>query len=121
MTFWYHRVQGTVIFASGSPFPPVQHNNKTYHPGQGNNAYIFPGVALGVLCSGSITIPEEMFLIASKSLSDMVTENDLANGSLYPPLHMIPQASTTIAVQVMNYAYEKGKWIFFIKFCQNDT
>ena len=54
------------MFASGSPFAPVTYNGKTYHPGQGNNAYIFPGVALGVICAGVKHISDEIFFLAAQ-------------------------------------------------------
>lgn len=81
---------------------------KTYHPGQGNNSYIFPGVALGVICAGSLTIPEEMFLVSAEKLAKMVSSADLDIGSLYPPLNTIRDCSIQIAIEIMNYAYEKG-------------
>lgn len=58
-------LQGTAVFASGSPFAPVTYKGQTFTPGQGNNAYIFPGVALGVICAGIRHISDEVFLIAS--------------------------------------------------------
>lgn len=58
--------QGQCIFASGSPFLPVFYNNKLYTPGQGNNSYIFPGVALGVICAGIRTISDELFLYSAQ-------------------------------------------------------
>lgn len=82
---------------------------KTYHPGQGNNSYIFPGVALGVLCAGAATIPEEIFLVSAQKLATMVTDADLDIGSLYPPLETIRDCSLKIAVEVMEYAYQNGK------------
>lgn len=97
------------MFASGSPFPPVQYNGKTYYPGQGNNSYIFPGVALGVICSGTSTIPEDIFLISAERLAEMVTSEDLNKGSLYPPLETIRECSLKIATKVMEYSYEKGE------------
>ena len=58
--------QGRCVFASGSPFDAVTINGKTYYPGQGNNAYIFPGVALGVISFKVRHIPDTIFLQAAQ-------------------------------------------------------
>lgn len=104
----YIATEGRCIFASGSPFLPVTYNNKTFHPGQGNNSYIFPGVALAVICAGMRTIPEETFLIAASTLADMVTQTDLDSGNIYPPLKDIQKCSLNIACALMKYAYENS-------------
>ncbi|XP_072765665.1 NADP-dependent malic enzyme isoform X3 [Anoplolepis gracilipes] len=102
----YTVTEGRCIFASGSPFLPVTYNNKTFYPGQGNNSYIFPGIALAVICAGMRTIPEEIFLIAAATLADLVTQTDLDNGTLYPPLKDIQKCSLKIACALMKYAYD---------------
>lgn len=104
----YENTEGRCIFSSGSPFPPVEYGGKTFQPGQGNNAYIFPGVALGVIVTGTHHIPEDIFLIAAQSVADHVSQEDLDKGSLYPPLGSIRECSLNIAVGVTKYAYEKG-------------
>ncbi|XP_017102150.2 NADP-dependent malic enzyme [Drosophila bipectinata] len=104
----YTHTQGRCIFASGSPFAPVTYNNRKYYPGQGNNSYIFPGVALGVLCAGMLTIPEEVFLASAERLAELVSKDDLAKGSLYPPLNSIVNCSIAIAEKVVEYAYKNG-------------
>lgn len=102
-------IQGRAVFASGSPFDPVTINGKTLNPGQGNNSYIFPGIALATICAGMKTIPEETFLIASNTLSSIVSDADLDSGNLYPPLKDIQKCSLKIAVDIMAYAYKESE------------
>lgn len=94
---------------------------KTFYPGQGNNSYIFPGVALGVICAGAATIPEEIFLVSAQKLATMVSNTDLDMGSLYPPLETIRDCSLKIAVEVMNYAYENGNFFFIENALNNES
>ncbi|CAF3356919.1 unnamed protein product [Rotaria socialis] len=102
----YEATNGKCVFASGSPFPNVEYQGKTYIPGQGNNSYIFPGVGLAVVICRIRHIPEELFYIAAKTLSDLVTEEDLAIGLVYPSLEKIHDVSRSIAVSLAEYAYE---------------
>ena len=87
----------------------MKYGNRTHVPGQGNNSYIFPGVALGVIAAGMKTIPEDVFLEAAMTLAKIVTEDDLEKGTLYPPLQDIQKCSIKIAVKVMDYAYVNCK------------
>lgn len=104
----YSWSQGQAFFSSGSPFGPVEYGTKTLRPGQGNNAYIFPGVGLGVVASGATRITDAMFLIAAKTLADMVSDQDLTDGALYPALTNIRAVSLAIAVKVAEEAQRSG-------------
>lgn len=102
----YSWSSGRAIFASGSPFNAVKLGNQTFVPGQGNNAYIFPGVGLGVIVSRSRVVTDQMFLAAAHSLAEQVTETDLERGRVYPPLSNIRQVSALIARDVAEMAYD---------------
>jgi malate dehydrogenase (oxaloacetate-decarboxylating)(NADP+) len=104
----YRWSDGRALFACGSPFDPVTLGSQTFVPRQGNNSYIFPGVGLGVIASGSSRVTNEMFMAAARTLAEQVSEDDLQQGSLYPPLKNIREVSAHIAAAVAAVAYFRG-------------
>jgi len=103
----YEETEGRALFASGSPFDPVQCGGKTLVPRQGNNSYIFPGVGLGAIACGASRVTDEMFLAAARTLAGQVTPADLDQGSLFPPLSNTREVSARIAVAVAEVAFER--------------
>ncbi len=104
----YMHTEGRAIFASGSPFAPVTCHGKTFVPGQGNNAYIFPGVGLGAIACNAAVVPDEMFFVAAKVLAHEVSREDLDKGLIFPPLSRIRDVSAKIAASVAGVAYKRG-------------
>ncbi|XP_030304230.1 NADP-dependent malic enzyme [Calypte anna] len=105
----YKYTEGRGIFASGSPFDPVTlPSGQTLYPGQGNNSYVFPGVALGVIACGVKHIGEEVFLTTAEVIAQQVSEKHLQEGRLYPPLATIQQVSVKIAVKIAEEAYKNN-------------
>ena len=104
----YRHTDGRALFACGSPYDPVTINGKTFVPRQGNNSYIFPGVGLGAIASETRLVTDEMFMAAAHTLAQMVSEEDLKQGSLYPALPRIREVSANIAAAVAAVAYQRG-------------
>jgi malate dehydrogenase (oxaloacetate-decarboxylating)(NADP+) len=97
---------GRALFASGSPFDPVTFGETTFHPAQGNNVYVFPGIGLGAIACRARTLPDQLFLTAARTLAGLVKRSDLDRGSLYPPLRDIRKVSLAIATNVATQAYD---------------
>ena len=104
----YEWSDGRAVFASGSPFDPVEYRGRTFVPGQGNNAYVFPGIGLGIVATAARMVPDEIFLVAARTLAAITSANDLATGCLYPPLAQIQQVSLAIAEAVAEFVFEAG-------------
>ncbi|KZV58831.1 NADP-dependent malic enzyme, chloroplastic-like [Dorcoceras hygrometricum] len=104
----YRWSEGRAIFASGSPFAPVEYNGTSYASGQANNAYIFPGFGLGLIISGAIRVHDDMLLAASEALAAQVSQENLDKGLIYPPFANIRKISAQIAAKVAAKAYELG-------------
>lgn len=104
----YNWSEGRAVFASGSPFDPVKYNDKLFIPGQANNAYIFPGLGLGLVMSGAIRMHDEMLLAASEALACQVTQEHYDKGMTFPPFSNIRTISANIAAKVAAKAYDLG-------------
>ncbi len=104
----YEWSDGRALFACGSPFDPVTLAGQTHVPRQGNNSYIFPGVGLGAISVRAQRITDAMFLAAARALAQQVTAQDLAQGSLYPPLAQVREVSAHIAAAVATVAFDEG-------------
>jgi malate dehydrogenase (oxaloacetate-decarboxylating)(NADP+) len=104
----YLHTGGRAVFASGSPFDPVVYQGRRHVPGQGNNAYIFPGLGLGALVARSRRITDPMFHAAARALAAWVSDSALEEGLLYPPIERIRGVSELIAVAVAEVAWRDG-------------
>jgi malate dehydrogenase (oxaloacetate-decarboxylating)(NADP+) len=104
----YRWTGGRCIFASGSPFDAVELEGRRFVPGQGNNAYVFPGVGLGLIVSAASECTDEMFFVAARTLAGMVSDDDLKLGRVYPSLSRIREVSAYIAEAVASVAFERG-------------
>jgi malic enzyme len=99
---------GRAIVATGSPFDPVVHNGRQFRIGQCNNAFIFPGVGLGVGAGNVTRVSTGMFLAAARALAEKVTAEDLDETAIYPQLSTIRDCSLAVAIAVIERAVGEG-------------
>jgi malate dehydrogenase (oxaloacetate-decarboxylating) len=97
---------GRALVATGSPFPPVEHDGRTYPIGQGNNAFIFPGLGLGAILAGAREITDGMVLDAAEALAAFTAESSPA--LLYPSIDALREAAIAVAASVMARASADG-------------
>jgi malate dehydrogenase (oxaloacetate-decarboxylating) len=104
----YRWSDGCALVAAGSPFPDVMHDGVRKRIGQGNNAFIFPGVGFGAIEAGARAVTNGMFHAAAKALATCVTDEELSSGLLYPTIDRLNEVSRVVARAVMVCAQEEG-------------
>ncbi len=99
---------GAALIATGSPFAPVTWQDKVYPIAQCNNAYIFPGIGLGIIASGASRVTDSMLMSASRALADCSPLATDPTGPVLPELSDIQQVSRRIAIEVARAARLAG-------------
>jgi malate dehydrogenase (oxaloacetate-decarboxylating) len=103
-----HATKGKALCATGSPFPPVKVGEKERVISQCNNLFVFPGMGLGALVSGTPFITDQMFMAASRAVSEMVTKDELKAGQVLPRISDIRDVSAQVALSVAVVARDLG-------------
>jgi malic enzyme len=100
--------EGRALVATGSPFPSVVFGGRTRRVGQGNNAFIFPGIGLGALVAEARELTDGMFRAAAERLADELRQEDLEAGALFPPIPALRRVTAHIAEAVVRQARADG-------------
>jgi malate dehydrogenase (oxaloacetate-decarboxylating)(NADP+) len=104
----YRWTDGRAVVATGSPFPPVEVNGRTYTPSQCNNMYIFPGIGLASSVSGVTNITDKMFYLAAEACTNTMNEEERQEGRTFPSIMRIREVNRNIAIAVIEEAIRCG-------------
>ena len=100
--------EGKAIVATGSPFEPVELDSHTYVIGQGNNAFVFPGLGFGAMLVNARRITDGMVAESAYALAELTIQRYGRDGLVYPPVDALRDASARVAARVARRAIADG-------------
>ena len=99
---------GRAVIGVGSPFPPLNIEDRLFVTDQANNSYIFPGLGLGVVASRARRISDGMFMAAAKAMADLSPAVSGASGNFLPPVSSLREVALHVALAVGRTAQREG-------------
>jgi malate dehydrogenase (oxaloacetate-decarboxylating) len=99
---------GRAVIGTGSPFPPVTRDGRAFRIDQTNNAYVYPGIGLGVIAVEARAISDGMFLAAARTVADLSPAKSDPRANLLPPLAELRHVSQRVAIAVAKQAVSEG-------------
>jgi malate dehydrogenase (oxaloacetate-decarboxylating) len=100
---------GRALIATGSPFPPLHHDDGVEIPiAQCNNVYIFPAVGLAVTAARATRVTDAMMRAAARALGDASPALQDQRAPLLPPWSQVRDVADGIALAVARQAVADG-------------
>lgn len=99
---------GKAIYAAGVPFAPVHMNGTTFIPGQANNFFIYPAVAMAIYATEASRVTDSMFIEAASAVADQVPPELFKQGLMYPPQSNILETEIKTAARVAKLIFDLG-------------
>jgi len=96
------------LVATGSPFPPVTYNGKTYEIAECNNSVVFPGIGLGAILSGTRIMTPKMLVAATRAVAEQAPILKNPYAGLLPDIDIVREVSVSIAKAVIKAALKDG-------------
>ena len=99
---------GKAIVATGSPFADVEFDGTRYPVGQGNNAFVFPGIGFAAILGRCTRISDAMVIESAFALAEYTEQHYQSRGLIFPPINDLWEVSQRVAVRVLAVALREG-------------
>jgi malate dehydrogenase (oxaloacetate-decarboxylating) len=99
---------GRAIVATGSPFADVEYLGQRYPVGQGNNAFVFPGIGFAAVVGRCRCISDAMIIESAFALAAYTERHYASRGLIFPPINDLREVSVSVAARVLAVALQDG-------------